>query len=245
MKMKSSPTDTTGRGATSRPSRKATRARGGRRAANGSGDSKFTLKRVHFELLYLLADERTVRLDLASALLGIDPLEGRSLVAESVAAGLLGKEAILRDEPAKYPWIWATRLGLRAAGVPPHLYHAPTEVGLKHLRGVHKIRLHCERQYPDWEWVSERGLSVRHNRTQRHLADAALERDGQLIPIEYERTQKDRIKVVRNMCELLDRHGEAHFYCSPQVRPFVEGIKEANNLGSVHIFDVPEFPGIA
>jgi hypothetical protein len=121
----------------------------------------------------------------------------------------------------------------------------PTEVGLKHLRGVHKIRLHCERRYPDWEWVSERGLSARHDRTKRHLADGALEQEGRLIPIEYERTQKDRIRVVRNMSALVARHGEAHFYCSAETRAFVEGIKEVNDLHSVHIFDVPEFPGIA
>lgn len=238
-------TDTTARGTASRRPRGVEHARRGRAVHVDSAGSKFCFDQFHFELLCLLVEERTIRLDLAAALLGIDPPELHPLVAESVTAGLLDREAFLRDEPAKYPWLWATRTGLRAAGLERCYYYVPTEVGLKHLRGVHKIRLHCEERYPDWEWISERGLSARHNRTQRHLADAALERDGRLIPIEYERTQKDRIKVVRNMCELLDRHGEAHFYCSAETRGFVEAIKEANNLHAVHIFDVPEFPGIA
>jgi hypothetical protein len=238
-------TDTTGRGGSSRRSSEGKRVHRGRGPTGGSADSEFTLDRIHFELLYLLVDERSIRMDLSAALLGIDPSELHPVVSESVSAGLLEKQAFLRDEPAKYPWLWPSRLGVRAVGVERAYYYVPTEGGLKHLRGVHKIRLHCEQQYPDWRWISERGLSNRHNRTKRHLADGALERDGRVIPIEYERTQKDRIKLVRNMCELVDRHGEAHFYCTPYTRGFVEGVKEANNLHAVHIFDVPAFPGIA
>jgi len=238
-------TTTTRHGGSSGRSRGARRVHRGRGPSGDSADSKVTLNRSHFELLYLLVDERTIRFDLAAALLGIDPSDLHPVVAESVSVGLVEKQAFLRDEPAKYPWLWPSRLGIRATGVERAYYYVPTEGGLKHLRGVHKIRLHCEQQYPGWDWVSERGLSVRHNRTKRHLADGALERDGHLIPVEYELTQKDRIKLVRNMCELVDRHGEAHFYCSAKTRGFVEAVKEANNLHAVHIFDVPEFPGIA
>lgn len=207
--------------------------------------SEFCFGQFHFELLYLLAEERAVRLDLAAALLGVDPSDLRSMVAESASAGLLEKKAFLRDEPAKYPWIWMTREALRAIGTTRFHHYVPSEWTLGHLRGIQKIRLFFKTERPDYVWIPERELSRRHTRAHRHLADGALERDGELIPIEYERTNKRRVRIVRNMCDLVDQHGQAYFFCSKETRSRVEEVKSSNRLDSVHVFDVPKFPGIA
>lgn len=238
-------TDATACRSSSRRTCEVERARRGRAADADSASSELCFDQLHFELIYLLAEERTLRLDLAAAFLGIGAHRLRPVVDECVSAGLLTTEAFLRDEPEKYPWIWMTRVGLHAGGVNPRYYYVPTVAILKHTRGVHKIRLHCASEYPDHVWVSERELSSRNSRSEQHLADGALERDGQLIPIEYERTPKDPYRLVRNMCELVNRHSEAFYFCSEETRRRVEEVARSNRIPGVRIFDLPKIPGIA
>ncbi len=238
-------TDRAKRGAPARQRPTAAGTRRGHAADRRSAGSAFRLDQFRFEMLYLLGEERTIRLDLLAALLGVDPSVLRPVVNECVSAGLLKQKAFLRDEPAKCPWVWMTREGLRVAGVRYQYYYVPTEGALKHLLGVHKIRLFYMLHHPDWRWVSERELLERHNRTKRHLADGALERDGILKPIEYERTHKSRIRVVRNLSELVVRYGDVQVHCSDETRGFITAIAEASRLDGVHVLDLPEFPGIA
>jgi len=219
--------------------------RRGHAANRRSAGSAFRLDQFRFEVLYLLGEERTIRLDLLAALLGVDPSVLRPVVGECVSAGLLKQKAFLRDEPANYPWVWMTREGLHAAGARPQYYYVPPVGALEHLLGVHKIRLFYMLHYPDWTWVPERELLDRHNRAQRHLADGALERDGILKPVEYERTRKDRIKVVRNLSELVVRYGDVDVYCSDETRGFITAIRDAAGLDGVRVLDLPEFAGIA
>jgi hypothetical protein len=188
------------------------------------------------ELLRLAAEERAIRLDLAARLLQMKPSALVPVVERLVRGGLLEQDRFLVKE--RYPWIWPSRSGLRAAGT-GYAFYEPRPGQLQHLAGVAATRSVCVEANPGALWVPERALVREHNRCRRHLADGALQLGGRRIPIEVELTPKDRQKLVVIMGSLLKDYGTAQYYCSERTSAAVKAVVSAEGFTEVKVFDVP------
>lgn len=207
-------------------------------------------------VLRLIGEERAVPVDLFAPLLKTPAAAIESVLAEGVSRELLLHKPYLWYDDVKMPepaWYWMTVRGLRVAGVRHSYYFTPSEKDRWHSRGLLKVRLHCEREWPKRIWLSERGVIDMFGRTSRrsplersHTVDGALKcGNGKTIGIEYERTNKDPYRVLAHMEDVLQKFSGAYYFCSDETRHRIEHIKRANGFRTIQVFPEPTFPGIA
>ena len=159
-----------------------------------------------------------IQLDLLAAVLGATPRRAAAQVARWRAAGT-AEAAVLSAGPR---WIWLTRAGLLACGL-PYRAAAPGLSRLAHLRAVAAARLALDATPQVTSggayWRSERRLRARMGgriRLREHVPDAelhwpdsaALPWAGECWAIEAELTPKTAARTTAIMRELLTRTGD-------------------------------------
>jgi hypothetical protein len=171
--------------------------------------------------LQFVADMYGLQVDHVAALLGLTSRPTGALVRRWVSRGL-ASTAILSPGP---PWVWLTRAGLRAVGV-PYPPAPPALARLAHIRAVTAVRLALESvaSYRDGEahWRSERHLRARLGGrvgAGQHLPDAEVHWPdapvgqppawaGECWAVEAELTPKTVARTTAIMRELLSRTGD-------------------------------------
>jgi hypothetical protein len=171
--------------------------------------------------LQFVADMYGLQVDHVAALLGLTSRPTGAIVRRWVSRGL-ASTAILSPGP---PWVWLTRAGLRAVGV-PYPPAPPALARLAHIRAVTAVRLALESvaSYRDGEahWRSERHLRARLGGrvgSGQHLPDAEVHWPdapvgqppawaGECWAVEAELTPKTVARTTAIMRELLSRTGD-------------------------------------
>jgi hypothetical protein len=171
--------------------------------------------------LQFVADMYGLQVDHVAALLGLTSRPAGAIVRRWVSRGL-ASTAILSPGP---PWVWLTRAGLRAVGV-PYPPAPPALARLAHIRAVTAVRLALESvaSYRDGEahWRSERHLRARLGGSVgagQHLPDAEVHWPdapvgqppawaGECWAVEAELTPKTVARTTAIMRELLSRTGD-------------------------------------
>jgi hypothetical protein len=131
----------------------------------------------------------------------------------------LGYAATARLGPGA-PWVWVTRAGLAACGL-PYTAAAPALSRLAHIRAVAAVRLALEATAAYREasafWRSERRIRSRHGvGVREHLPDgevhwpdeAAVAWAGECWAVETELTRKTVARTAAIMREILSRTGD-------------------------------------
>ena len=169
-----------------------------------------------------------MQLDQLAGLLSLTAREARTLVTRWGHRGL-AESAALSSGP---PWVWLTRHGLRACGL-PYAAVPPALSRLAHTRAVTAARLALEAtaEYRDGEahWRSERHLRARGRPGRRehlpdaevHWPDTGLAWAGECWAIEAELTPKTLTRTTAIMRELLARTGD---YGCPAAEAHVPGL---------------------
>jgi hypothetical protein len=181
--------------------------------------------------LLFVADMYAVQLDQLAAVLGVSEARARAIVHRWRRAGY-AQSARLGPGP---PWIWLTRPGLTACGL-PYPATAPALSRLAHLRAVTAVRL-ALMSAPAYAqagafWRSERRLRGRAGGRaglREHLPDgevhwpdgAAAGWAGECWAIEAELTRKTVARTVAIMREVLARTGD---YGCPAAQVRVPGV---------------------
>jgi hypothetical protein len=172
-----------------------------------------------------------VQVDQLAAWLGVTPRRAAAIVARWAAGGQ-AEAGRLGPGPR---WVWLTRAGLAACGL-PYTAGAPALPRLAHLRAVTAVRLALA-AVPGYaeggaHWRSERRLRARLGGRvgqREHLPDAEVHwPDGAGLPayagecwaIEAELTPKTVSRTAAIMAELLTRTGD---YGAPAAQARVPG----------------------
>jgi hypothetical protein len=168
--------------------------------------------------LLFVADMYGVQLDHLAQVLGVSEPRARAVAAGWRQAGLAESARI---GPGR-PWVWLTRAGLAACGLP---YSAPSPAlsRLAHLRAVTAVRLALEAA-PGYTaagafWRSERRLRARTGGRvglREHLPDAEIHWPdtaaaawaGECWAVEAELTRKTIARTAAIMREILTRTGD-------------------------------------
>jgi hypothetical protein len=168
--------------------------------------------------LLFAAEMYGVQLDQLAALLGVGEPRARAIVARWRAQRLAESA---RLGPGR-PWIWLTRGGLAACGL-PYTATAPALSRLAHLRAVTAVRLAIQATSSyaaaDAFWRSERRLRARSGGRvglREHLPDGEVHWPdsgqvawaGECWAIEAELTAKTVRRTAAIMLELLTRTGD-------------------------------------
>ena len=171
--------------------------------------------------LLFTADMYGVQLDQLAAWLGTSEAGARAIVARWRQQG---DAEMTRLGPGR-PWVWLTRGGLAACGL-PYQPVAPALPRLAHLRAVTAVRMALEStaSYPaaGAHWRSERRLRARAGRrvpVREHLPDGevhwpdggphpAVGWAGECWAIEAELTRKTIRRTAAIMTEILTRTGD-------------------------------------
>jgi hypothetical protein len=168
--------------------------------------------------LLFLADMYAVQADLLAAALGLSEPAARAAAARWRQAGY-ADTARIGPGP---PWLWLTRAGLAACGL-PYRPTPPALSRLAHLRAVTAARLALE-SVPGYRqaaayWRSERRLRARAGSRaglREHLPDGEVHwPDGAPVPwagecwaVEAELTRKTVARTAAIMREILSRTGD-------------------------------------
>lgn len=180
--------------------------------------------------LLFVADMYGVQLDQVAAVLGVGEARARAVTAAWRRAGYAESARIGPGGP----WIWLSRAGLAACGLPfPAV--SPALSRLAHLRAVTAVRLALEAA-PGYlaagaSWRSERRLRVRMGGRvglREHLPDgevhwpdgAPVAWAGECWAIEAELTRKTVARTAAIMREVLTRTGD---YGCPAAQARVPG----------------------
>ncbi len=180
--------------------------------------------------LLFVADMYGVQLDQAATVLGVSETRARAVTAAWRRAGLAESARIGPGGP----WIWLTRAGLAACGL-PFSAASPALSRLAHVRAVTAVRLALEaasgyRQAGAF-WRSERRLRARMGGRvglREHLPDgevhwpdgAPVAWAGECWAIEAELTRKTVARTAAIMRETLTRTGD---YGCPAAQARVPG----------------------
>jgi hypothetical protein len=183
-----------------------------------------------------VGDQWVVRVDHLQRVLGgrtdnqIYPLSTKAVeqvVIRWKRAGWVEARKFLAKQPS---WIWLTRAGLEAVGL-PYREWVPKLPGLAHLHAVNGARLWIEAE--DLKagrvetWVSERYLRYRqgqHGFTlggRPHLVDAELLHGPSRIAIEVELTPKTRQRTVDVMQQLVGSYRGTFYFVTDATKGVV------------------------
>jgi hypothetical protein len=168
--------------------------------------------------LLFVADMYAVQRDQLAAVLGMPEARARAVSAQWRRTGY-AESARIGPGP---PWVWLTRAGLRACGL-PYTAVSPALSRLAHLRAVTAVRLALE-AVPAYAaargfWRSERRLRARAGARaglREHFPDgevhwpdgAAVAWAGECWAIEAELTRKTVARTAAIMTEILTRTGD-------------------------------------
>jgi hypothetical protein len=171
--------------------------------------------------LAFVAEMYGLQLDQLAARLGLSDRQARALAARW-SARKLADSAVLGPGP---PWVWLTRTGLQACGL-PYAAAPPALPRLAHIRATAAVRLTLEAA-PGFtaggaHWRSERRLRSRLGGrlgSRQHLPDAEVHWPdagaadapawaGECWAIEVELTAKTVARTTSIMRELLARTGD-------------------------------------
>lgn len=183
------------------------------------------------DALVFTADMYGVQLDQLAALVGGGEAGGRAARAAAARWRSLGYARTARLGPGQ-PWLWVTRAGLAACGLP----YAAAQPGLSrlaHIRAVTAVRLALEAtagyRSANAFWRSERRIRARHGiGLRQHLPDgeihwpdgAPVAWAGECWAIEAELTPKTVARTAAIMREILCRTGD---YGCPAAEAAVPG----------------------
>jgi DNA-binding Lrp family transcriptional regulator len=187
------------------------------------------------ELLRLVSEQRTIRLDQLARFVGRRLSEVRRVVERLARDGYVNQQRFLVAEPD--PWVWLTRRGEGASGA-GYFYCEPKVGMLAHTAATNEVRLTVAKKHPRGEWVSERALWRREGRSGCHLADGELKLAGKCHAIEVELTRKYPKRVATIIAELFERYDIVDYYCTPTTRRIVEGIQRRHGFKNLHIHDL-------
>jgi hypothetical protein len=189
-------------------------SRAGGRAGTGSSQ----LMQRDIDALLFVADMYAVQLDHLAVVLGVSEARARAI---ALGWRRFGHADSARIGPGR-PWVWLTRAGLAACGL-PYGAAAPALSRLAHLRAVVSVRLAFEAA-PGYAaagafWRGERRLRARAGGRvglREHLPDAEVHWPdgapvsfaGECWAIEAELTRKTVARTAAIMREILTRTGD-------------------------------------
>ena len=176
-------------------------------------DAALRLSQRDIDALRWVGEQYACRADDLAVLLGrlrerepLSPSATRAAAARWEALGLAGRGSFLSGEP---PWVWATRSGLRQAGLPFKAWE-PKPWMLAHVAAVNRVRLFVEPRRPGARWRPERELRAEGSRDP--VPDAEIhDPGGNVIAVEVELSPKSTARRRRVMQELVARY-EAVWY---------------------------------
>ena len=180
------------------------------------GSNKITERDI--EALLFVADMYAVQADQLALVLGVAEPRARAIALGWRRCGYADSARI---GPGR-PWVWLTRAGLAACGL-PYAAAAPALSRLAHLRAVVSVRLALEAT-PRYAaagafWRSERRLRARAGGRvglREHIPDAEVHWPdgapvafaGECWAIEAELTRKTVVRTAAIMREILSRTGD-------------------------------------
>jgi hypothetical protein len=159
-------------------------------------------------------------------------------------AGWAQGRALLVGEPV---FVWLTRRGLRAAGLPYRAWR-PNPGALAHVAAVNEVRIELARAQPGAVWACERELA-RDARLElggfaAHRPDGLLLVDGGEVAVEVELTLKRRGRVERVMREHVARYGAVWYFAAAQLRPALADLATGFGDGRVRVLPLPGEQGL-
>lgn len=164
---------------------------------------------------------------------GLEPSEDGMLHIRNVqriikrweTLGYVKHRKFLAREPG---WVWLTQKGLRDMDLEYRLY-TPSPATLRHLHLINELRIRLENRYGEqMSWVGERDLRLEfeqlseRERKQRHMVDAELTLDGELIGIEVELTQKSNRRVEAIIRRLAIQYPAIWYFVNDQTEPVIK-----------------------
>lgn len=197
-------------------------------AATGAAPGRLTERDI--AALLFVADMYAVQLDHLAVVLGVSEARARAI---ALAWRRAGYAESARIGPGR-PWVWLTRAGLTACGL-PYTATAPALSRLAHLRAVTAVRLALEATAgyaaAGAFWRGERRLRARAGGRvglREHIPDgevhwpdsAPVAFAGQCWAIEAELTAKTVTRTAAIMREILGRTGD---YGCPAAQAQVPG----------------------
>jgi hypothetical protein len=172
--------------------------------------------------LRFVGEQYAVTLPQLASLMGRSEHAARWLRSRWQRAGWAQGRALLVGEPV---FVWLTRRGLRAAGLPYRAWR-PSPGGLAHVVAVNEVRIELAERRPEAGWVCERELA-REARTElggfgAHRPDGLVLVHGGEVAVEVELTLKRRGRVERVMREHVARYGQVWYFAPPRLRRALE-----------------------
>lgn len=176
------------------------------------------------ELLRFVGEQYAVTLPQLARLMGRSEHAARWLRSRWERAGWAQGQALLVGEPV---FVWLTRRGLRAAGLPYRAWR-PSPGGLAHVAAVNEVRIELAERRPAAVWVCERQLA-REARSElggfgAHRPDGLLLVDGGEVAVEVELTLKRQGRVERVMREHVARYGAVWYFAPPRLMRTLEEV---------------------
>ena len=176
-------------------------------------------------VLRTIAEQCAVTQPQLARLIGRSEHTARSLRARWQRVGWIAAGVLLAGRP---PFIWLTAKGQRACGADYKLWRPSTPGRLPHLAACTDARLMVAERRPDAVWTSEREL-LRTARIigaprSRHMPDAEVGLQGQLVAVEVELTQKQHARTEAIARELCARYAAVWYFCTPATTKQLEGI---------------------
>jgi hypothetical protein len=148
------------------------------------------------------------------------------IVSKWVELGYIEKKIILHGDKL---WVWLSREGLRAVGLPFTYGGAPSNVRLPHLFYVNQVRLAIEAKRPGDTWTSERQIrrdadALRKGENQPHLPDAILTNatNGKITALEVERMSKTESELLDDLRELAVSYKSVWYFATSATKRQVE-----------------------
>src|SRR3954447_5400860 len=166
-------------------------------------------------VLRTIAEQCAITQPQLARLIGRSEHTARSLRARWRRAGWIDAGVLLAGRP---PFIWLTSKGQRACGADYKLWRPSTPGRLPHLSACTDARLIVGERRPDAVWTSERELLrtariIGTPRT-RHMPDAEVGLEGELVAVEVELTQKQQARTEAIARELCARYDAVWYFCT-------------------------------
>ena len=176
-------------------------------------------------VLQTIAEQCAVTQPQLARLIGRSEHTARSLRARWRRAGWIDAGVLLAGRP---PFIWLTAKGQRACGADYKLWRPSAPGRLPHLAACTDARLIVADRRPDAIWTSERELLrtariIGTPRT-RHMPDAEVALEGQLVAVEVELTPKQLTRTEAIARELCARYAAVWYFCTPTTAKQLDAI---------------------
>ena len=175
--------------------------------------------------LQTIAEQCAITQPQLARMIGRSEHTARSLRARWQRGGWIDAGVLLAGRP---PFIWLTAKGQHACGADYKRWRPSTPGRLPHLAACTDARLTVAERRPEALWTSERELlrtarMIGTPRT-RHMPDAEVALDGQLVAVEVELTQKQQARTEAIARELCARYAAVWYFCTPATAKQLEAI---------------------